>query len=207
MQSIRSSKRVAGLDVNKELPTKRSIRATAPSQKALDQLKPLTYTKPKRRRATKKAANLRITPLRGSTPCPIPQPPDQPLFVVNRGVLKSSSPLNYTLFTNPPKGPTRLTFDPTVKQVAHSQLVLIQLKWFVNNKKQNTVLKTQDINDWFRINSTWWKLKALVLIKVNYWADKRGLKGSNKPVPIEWLAIIGTLSKTSSPIRVKDQVI
>jgi hypothetical protein len=155
MQFIRSSKRVAGLDVDEELPTKRSIRAAAPSHKALDQLKPPTYTKPKRRRATKKAANLRITPSRGSTPCPIPQPPDQPSFVVNRGVPKSSSPPNYTPFTNPPKGPTRLTFDPTVKQVAHSQLVSIQLKWFVNNKKQNTVLKTQDINDRFRINSTW----------------------------------------------------
>jgi hypothetical protein len=85
--------------------------------------------------------------------------------------------------------------------------VSIQLEWFVDNKKQNTVLETQDINDRFRINSTWWELKALVLVEVNYWADKRGLEGSNKPVPIEWLATIGTLSKTSSPIRVKDQVI
>jgi hypothetical protein len=58
MQSIRSSKRVAGLGIDEELPTKRPIRAVALSQKALDQLKPSTYTKPKRRRATKKAANL-----------------------------------------------------------------------------------------------------------------------------------------------------
>jgi hypothetical protein len=107
------------------------------------------YTKPKRKRATKKAASLRITLLRGSTPCPILQPPDQPLFVVNKEVLKLSSPPNYTLFTNPPKEPTRLVFDPTVEQVAYLQLVLIQLKWFINNKKQNTVLKTQDINDRF----------------------------------------------------------
>jgi hypothetical protein len=128
MQSIRSSKRVARLDVDEELPTKRSIRATALSQKALDQLKPLTYTKPKRRRATKKAANLRITPLRGNTPYLILQPPDQPLFVVNREVPKLSSPPNYTPFTNPPKRPTRLVFDPIIKQVAHSQLVSIQLK-------------------------------------------------------------------------------
>jgi hypothetical protein len=72
MQSIRSSKRVAGLGIDDKLPTKRPIRAAALSQKALNQLKPLMYTKPKRKRATKKAANLRITPLRGSTPCPIP---------------------------------------------------------------------------------------------------------------------------------------
>ena len=38
MQSIRGSRRVAGLDVNKELPTKRSTRAAALSQKVLDQL-------------------------------------------------------------------------------------------------------------------------------------------------------------------------
>jgi hypothetical protein len=119
---------VAGLDVNKELPTKRSIRAVALSQKALDQLKPPTYTKPKRKRATKKAANLRITPSRGSTPCPIPQPPDQPSFVVNRRVPKLFLPPNYTPFTNLPKRPTRLVFDPTVEQVAHSQLVSIQLE-------------------------------------------------------------------------------
>jgi hypothetical protein len=58
MQSIRSSKCVAGLGVNKELLTKRSVRAAALSQKALNQLKPLPYTKPKRKRAIKKAANL-----------------------------------------------------------------------------------------------------------------------------------------------------
>jgi hypothetical protein len=142
IQFIRSSKRVAGLDVNKELLTKRLIQAVALSQKALDQLKPLTYTKPKRKRAIKKAANLRITPLKGSTFCLILQPPDQPLFVVNKKVLKSFSPLNYTFFTNLFKEPTRLVFDLIVKQVAYSQLVLIQLKWFVNNKKQNTVLET-----------------------------------------------------------------
>jgi hypothetical protein len=154
MQSIRSSKRVAGLGIDKELPTKRPIRAAAPSQKALNQLKPPTYTKPKRRRATKKAANLRITPSRGSTPCPIPQPQDQPSFVGNKEVPKSSSLPNSTSPTNPPKVPTRLAFDLTVKQVAHSQLVSIQLEWFVDNKRQNIVLKTQDINNQFRINST-----------------------------------------------------
>jgi hypothetical protein len=58
MQSIRSSKRVAGLGIDDKLLTKRPIRAAALSQKALNQLKPLTYTKPKRKRATKKAANL-----------------------------------------------------------------------------------------------------------------------------------------------------
>jgi hypothetical protein len=155
MQSIRSSKRVAGLGIDEELPTKRPIRAAALSQKALDQLKPPTYTKPKRRRATKKAANLRITPSRGSTPCPIPQPQDQPSFVGNREVPKSSSLPNSTSPTNPPKVPTRLAFDPTVEQVAHSQLVSIQLEWFVDNKRQNIVLETQDINDQFRTNSTW----------------------------------------------------
>jgi hypothetical protein len=128
MQFIRSLKRVAGLDINKELPTKRSIQATALSQKALDQLKPPMYTKPKRKKATKKAANLRITPSKGNTPCLILQLPDQPLFVVNRKVLKLSLPPNYTLFTNPLKRPTRLVFDPIIKQVAYSQLVSIQLK-------------------------------------------------------------------------------
>jgi hypothetical protein len=58
MQSIRSLKRVAGLGIDEELPTKRPIRAAALSQKALNQLKPPMYTKPKCRRATKKAANL-----------------------------------------------------------------------------------------------------------------------------------------------------
>jgi hypothetical protein len=75
----------------------------------------------------------------------------------------------------------------------------------VDRKKQNTVLKTQDINDRFRNNSTWWDLKAMVQMEVNYWADKRGLEGSNKPVSIEWLATIGIPSKTTSTIRVKDE--
>ena len=58
MQSIRGSRRVAGLDVNKELPTKRSTRAAALSQKVLDQLQPPTNAKPKRRKPAKKATNL-----------------------------------------------------------------------------------------------------------------------------------------------------
>jgi hypothetical protein len=83
------------------------------------------YTKPKRRRATKKAANLRITPSRDSTPYPILQPQDQPLFVGNKEVPKLSSLPNSIFLTNPPKVLTRLAFDPTIKQVAHSQLVSI----------------------------------------------------------------------------------
>jgi hypothetical protein len=58
MQFICSLKRVAGLGIDKKLPTKRPIRAAALSLKALNQLKLLMYTKPKRRRATKKATNL-----------------------------------------------------------------------------------------------------------------------------------------------------
>jgi hypothetical protein len=42
-------------------------------------------------------------------------------------------------------------------------------------------------------------------MEVNYWADKRGLERSNKPVSIEWLATIGILSKTTLTIRVKDE--
>jgi hypothetical protein len=128
MQSIRSSKRVAGLGIDEELLTKRPIRAAALSQKALNQLKPLMYTKPKRKKATKKAANLRITPSRDSTPCPIPQPQDQPSFVGNKEVPKSSSLPNSISLTNPSKVLTRLAFDPTVKQVTYSQLVSIQLE-------------------------------------------------------------------------------
>jgi hypothetical protein len=119
MQSIRSSKRVAGLDIDKKLLMKRPIQAAALSQKALDQLKPLTYTKPKRKKATKKAANLRITPSKGSTPCPIPQPQDQPLFVGNKEVPKLFLLPNSTSLTNLLKMLTRLVFNPTVKQVAH----------------------------------------------------------------------------------------
>jgi hypothetical protein len=142
MQFICSLKRVAGLGIDKKLPTKRPIRAAALSLKALNQLKLLMYTKPKRRRATKKATNLWVTPLRGSTPCPIPQPQDQPLLVGNKEVLKLSSVLNSTFSTNPPKGLIRLVFDLTVKQVAYSELVSIQLEWFVDNKRQNIVLET-----------------------------------------------------------------
>jgi hypothetical protein len=116
---------VAGLGINKELSAKRPIRAAAPSQKALNQLKPPMYTKPKRKRAMKKAANLLITLLRDSTPCLISQPPDQPLFVGNKKVPKSSLLPNSTFLTNPPKGPTRLTFDLIVKQVTYLQLVSI----------------------------------------------------------------------------------
>jgi hypothetical protein len=67
------------------------------------------------------------------------------------------------------------------------------------------VLVSQDINNAFRETSTWFELKLLVLAEVSYWADKRGLEGSRKPVPIEWLATIGTPSKTTPTIRIKDQ--
>jgi hypothetical protein len=51
MLGTHSSKRVAGLDVNKELPTKRSACCSAFTQKVLDGQKPFTsITKQRKKR-------------------------------------------------------------------------------------------------------------------------------------------------------------
>jgi hypothetical protein len=76
------------------------------------------------------------------------------------------------MFTPPPNLPrnTRkhLPFNATQYQIAYVQRVTILLEWFIDNKRENTVLVSQDINDAFKETSTWFKLKLLVLVKVSY---------------------------------------
>ena len=139
MSGIRSSKRVAGLDVDEELPTKRSARRPAPTQKVLDAQKaPTSTTKWRKKRGKDKGKQ----PQRDGTPCPDPLPHDEPFFISNGGVPRSSPPSNSTPLTNPLRANKYLSFDPTRELVAHTQFVAFQLEWFVDEKKQNTVLET-----------------------------------------------------------------
>jgi hypothetical protein len=48
------------------------------------------------------------------------------------------------------------------------QRVTILLEWFIDNKRENTVLVSQDINNAFKETSIWFKLKLLVLAEVSY---------------------------------------
>jgi hypothetical protein len=172
MQLSRKSKRQAGKDVNKEVVTKRPARAAAPNHQSLAgfekkleatiQAKPVGKRKP--RRQSKGPARL-------DTPCLIAEPQDQTLFVGNGGVPRSSPSTN-AMSTPPPNLPrnTRkhLPFDATQYQIAHVQRVTILLEWFIDNKRENTVLVSQDINNAFRETSTWFELKLLVLAEVSY---------------------------------------
>jgi hypothetical protein len=125
MSGTRSSKRVAGLDVDEELPTKRSARRPAPTQKVLDGQKPPTSTTKRRKKRGKDTGK---QPQRNGTPCPIPLSHDQPLFTGNSEVLRSSPPSNSTPLPNPPRVDTRHSFDPTRELVTYTQFVAIQLE-------------------------------------------------------------------------------
>jgi hypothetical protein len=169
--------------------TKRPAKATALNQQSLagfkKKLKVTIQAKPVGKRKPRRQSK---GPARLDTPCPIAKSQDQTPFVGNKEVPRSSPSTN-TMFTPPPNLPrnTRkhLPFDATQYQIAYVQRVTILLEWFINNKRENTVLVSQDINDAFRETSTWFKLKLFVLVEVSYWADKRGLEGSRKPVPIK----------------------
>jgi hypothetical protein len=168
MAATRSSKRVAGLGVDEELPTKRPTRSKAPSQKVMDSAKPPTGTRKRSAKAQNKAKPNPQEAPEPDTPSRVLLPQDQPPFIPGGAAPRSSPPTNSTPPTNLPKGPTRIEFDPTQEQIAHQQLVSIQLEWFVDDKRQSTVLETQDINDVLRFGSSWADLKKLILEEVDY---------------------------------------
>jgi hypothetical protein len=122
MLGTRSLKRVAGLDVNEELPTKRSACRLALTQKVLNGQKPSTNITKQRKKRGKDTGK---QPQRDGTPCPIPLSHDQPLFTGNSKVLRSFPPLNSTPLPNPPRVDTRHSFDPTRELVVYTQFVAI----------------------------------------------------------------------------------
>jgi hypothetical protein len=209
MLGTRASKRQAGKAVDEEIVSKRPARAAAPNQQSLAgfdkkvqaSMQPKSVVKPKPRGRSR-------GPLRHNTPCPVAEPIDQPPFNPI-GNVPRSSPTRSQLASpliNPPRGPTRVPFDPSKEQPGHAQMVSIALQWSVDGGKEEVFYESQNINDIFRDNYDWKDLKKLVQKEIDFWADKRNLIGSRAPIPDEWRATLGKPAKTIPTVRLTDEV-
>jgi hypothetical protein len=167
MQGNRVSKRQAAARVEEELHAKKLTRAAEPSQKLLDNLQPPPQRKSWRTKAKTKAKKASNGSLREATPCPVPRPIEETPFIP--GPLPASSPpTQSSLPDNSPAPPSRQQFDPTLTQINHKQHISLVLIWFIDGKKKETILKTQDINDILRSDADWVDIQKLVTKEVDF---------------------------------------